>query len=78
MIRMENVVSFRSIIETGTLFWIRVDGEGSSFAFDVSIRLKDERMKKFHVLYFFNEDYRSPFIFRCLAEKISIVSYDND
>lgn len=73
VIRLENVVAFKNtIIDAESLFWIRVDGEGSSFAFDISIRLKEERIKHFHVLYLFKEDYRSPFVFRCLAEKISI------
>jgi hypothetical protein len=76
-IKMEHVVAFRSNIDTSSFFWIRVDGGDTSFAHEISIRLKEERIKAFKLLYIFKEEDHSAFVFRCLAENISIVHYDN-
>ena len=75
-IKIERPVAFTSNIDSKSFCWIRVDGGDTSFGYEISIRLKDERVKGFKLLYLFKDEDHSAFAFRCLAEKISIVHFD--
>ena len=74
-IRLNNVVAIFDLSRGKSLSTLRADSEGSSFAFDIAIRVSNPSYKEYKLLYLFDDiEHRSP-VFRCLAKEI-VVSYE--
>lgn len=70
--RLKNVTSFNSKIFSNTKCrFFRVDQDGSSYGFDIAIRLKRPELKDYMVLYFFEKEHTVP-VFRALAKDVLV------
>ncbi len=75
VIRLENIVAYNSSMDKQRFSIIRIDSHGSSYGLDIAVRLKRPDIEKYMVLYIF-EERQNLFVFRGLAENISISFFD--
>lgn len=77
VIRLENAIAYNSSADKKKFSIIRIDNEGSSYGLDIAVRSKQSHVEQYMALYIF-EERQKPFVFRGLAEKISIFFFDEE
>lgn len=72
VVQLSNVVAYNTARLEGSFAFLRVDGDGSSYGWDIAVRLKQEKLKDYMVLYLFEDVRHTKVAFRGLAERINI------
>lgn len=76
-IKLEGVVAFNDKSNRENLSFIRIDSDGSSYGFDIALRLARPEIEKYRVLYIFEDEKHSSFVLRGIAENILVVPPDD-
>ena len=71
-IKLDNIIAYTDKTKNRNLLLIRFDGDGSSFGLDIGSRLKNKDLIKYKAVYLFEDEKHASFIFRALAENITI------
>lgn len=77
---LENVANYRDLRDNQDnkpLSRIRIDDDLTTYGLDFAIRLKRPEIKNFKVLYLFKQGSHSDFLFKALAEEISIIELES-
>lgn len=72
IIKLKEVVAFAGWPSKNSIKTFRVDSDGSSYGWDIAIRLHNEEYKQYNVLYLFRNLEHSSIAFKALAREISL------
>ena len=71
-IHLHDVAAYDFNMQAKTLTLLRVDGDGGTYGFDIALRLGNPELKDYMVLYLFEDESHTGFLFRGLARRIYV------